>query len=440
MLDIPAFAGAEALLGLNAYPLEMHSSHVALEKALTARGRKFERLAGQHVQEHKGIAISSGCRPSRCTSADWVCCHSIILLTSHLDNVEGRVMIDCKTSTRLEANTAFEVRPIEGCDVTATRPSKRRRTQDVRGADDPLVSGARSLPELSEEHCLLANAAVRGFCFSSKVFLEFFVDQLQDVAWNEKCFDQLVLPQSQKDLVQALVATHSTQGKEGFDDLIKGKGRGLVLVLHGPPGVGKTLTAECVAEYSRRPLYVVSSGDLGTHSEALDARLSRIMDLASTWKTVLLIDEADVFLEERSSSDVERNSLVSIFLRTLEYYQGIIFLTTNRVSTFDEAFKSRIHVPLKYSSLDKASRRQIWQTLLDKTDCHISIHQRGYDALSERDLNGRQIKNIVRTAGSLAKFNNRRLDIEQLEQVIDIQMQFEHDLSAPHGLNTPTSA
>ena len=93
---------------------------------------------------------------------------------------------------------------------------------------------------------------------------------------------------------------------------------------------------------------MVSSGDLGNTARDLNATLSRILDLASTWKAVLLIDEADVFLERRSLHDMQRNSLVSVFLRTLEYYSGILFMTTNRVRTFDDAFKSRIHVPLKY--------------------------------------------------------------------------------------------
>jgi len=156
-----------------------------------------------------------------------------------------------------------------------------------------------------------------------------------------------VLPPAQKELVQALVAEHTSNSRQKtmpsspnvmdtdsqppkkFDDIIKSKGLGLILVLYGPPGVGKTLTAECVAEFSRRPLYTVSSGDLGTTASTLDPRLSRTLDLASTWNAVLLIDEADIFLERRSLYDMERNSLVSIFLRVLEYYSGILFMTTN---------------------------------------------------------------------------------------------------------------
>lgn len=102
-------------------------------------------------------------------------------------------------------------------------------------------------------------------------------------------------------------------------------------VLHGPPGTGKTLTAEGISELLKCPLYAVSAGELGTDSRYLEQELQRILDICHTWGAILLLDEADVFLEKRNLQDVHRNALVSIFLRQLEYFQGILFLTTNRV-------------------------------------------------------------------------------------------------------------
>ncbi|CAD0087163.1 unnamed protein product, partial [Aureobasidium mustum] len=315
----------------------------------------------------------------------------------------------------------------------------------VEEVEQALIARGRRFEQYAgihfAEHAAIAlehvyNSSLHGFSFTHKKWIDMFIDELSPVEWNEQCFDQLVLAPRQKKLVQALVTEHISN-KSDFDDIIKGKGKGLVLVLHGPPGVGKTLTAECVAERCKRPLYVVSSGDLGTDSFTLDQRLTQILDMASTWRAVLLIDEADVFLERRSLHDMERNALVSIFLRVLEYYQGILFLTSNRVDTFDDAFKSRIHVPLKYTGLDTSSRKQIWKNFLDKAESHEAVEggngesvvdEEGLDKLAVHDLNGRQIKGIVRTATSLARYDNKKLDLETLEQVVEIQMDFERDL------------
>ncbi len=91
-----------------------------------------------------------------------------------------------------------------------------------------------------------------------------------------------------------------------------------------------------------------------------------ILDVAHTWGAVLLIDEADVFLEKRELHDIGRNALVSIFLRMLEYFQGVVFLTTNRVATFDEAFESRIHIGIRYGELDIKARKSIWKLFINK--------------------------------------------------------------------------
>ena len=87
----------------------------------------------------------------------------------------------------------------------------------------------------------------------------------------------------------------------------------------------------------------ISAWELGTSVEKLEAQLPLIFQRADKWNAVLLLDEADVFLEQRSIHDVHRNALFSVFLRELEYYQGIMFLTTNRVKQIDDAIASRIH-------------------------------------------------------------------------------------------------
>lgn len=411
-LTIPMFNGATPIAGLNAYPLVMHPDQAGIIKLLVERGRRWESHAGQNFREYKGVAMD--CGRSRY-------------------NIDGRVMIDTHTFHRVEADEAFTV--IAFPKVAKSGANKRKQSPSSEEWDlvvDDLL--AKDVPApLTDKQCLLSTPIVRGYSFTEKKFLDFLVDGLSPIDWNTKCFEQLVLPDHQKELVQALVAEHTqrvTSSSADFDDIVKGKGRGLIFVLHGPPGVGKTLTAECVAEFSRRPLFIVSSGDLGTTSSLLDERLSVILDLASTWKAVLLIDEADVFLERRSLHDMERNSLVSIFLRTLEYFRGILFMTTNRVRTFDDAFKSRIHVPLKYEELPASSRIKVWKNFLEKLEVEggVDIDEAGYQKLAEGKLNGRQIKNVVRTAKSLAAYKKQKLDQRQLQQVMEVQAAFDVEM------------
>lgn len=165
------------------------------------------------------------------------------------------------------------------------------------------------------------------------------LDRATDIQWSDETFQQLVLGEKHKQLVRGLIKQHSTKTSI-FDDIVAGKGKGLVGLLCGNPGCGKTLTAEAVAEVTHRPLYIVSAGELGTSPEHLDKKLTEILELAQLWDAVLLLDEADVFMQARSSTDVSRNALVSIFLRQVEYYRGIMIFTTNMIEQIDPAFES----------------------------------------------------------------------------------------------------
>lgn len=146
---------------------------------------------------------------------------------------------------------------------------------------------------------------------------------MQDIKWDARAFDSLVLPHAQQDLKQLILAFADAHSEhlDGFDDIIQGKGRGVIMLLSGPPGVGKTLTAESVAEVMKVPLYVLSAGDLGTSPSKVEDSLKDILSIVPRWNAVLLLDEADVFMEARNATDLGRNELVSIFLRMLEYYE-----------------------------------------------------------------------------------------------------------------------
>lgn len=259
----------------------------------------------------------------------------------------------------------------------------------------------------TEEELLIASPVVLGFAFSEKHWLEFSLSGIEDIKWNAEAFDSLVLPDRIKQNLKGLVSSHRFNAARTIDDVIQGKGKGLNVVLHGPPGVGKTLTGESIAEYLKCPLYAVSAGELGTNSRSLEQDLNRIMDITHSWGAILLLDEADVFLEARQPHDIHRNSLVSVFLRLTEYYQGILFLTTNRVETFDEAFQSRIHMGIRYENLQPKARKKIWMHHIGKVESMAAKEKEGkdgaeegklfseadFDVLSQRSMNGRQVRN-----------------------------------------------
>ena len=282
---------------------------------------------------------------------------------------------------------------------------------------------------VTDADLLITSPVVLGFAFSEKLWLEFTISGLREIEYNDGAFDSLVLPSDHKEIVRALVESHKFNAAKTIDDVIQGKGKGLVAVLHGPPGTGKTLTAESISELLRVPLYMVSAGELGTEAAHLEVELQKILDIAHSWGAVLLLDEADVFLEQREAQDVHRNALVSIFLRQLEYFQGILFLTTNRVKHFDEAFHSRIHLPLKYEELRADAKKAVWKTFLElvrKSDSEsiVDFSAKDIEKLSGRDLNGRQIKNVVRTAQALALRAGRKLDMGHLQKVLEMTDEF----------------
>ena len=140
----------------------------------------------------------------------------------------------------------------------------------------------------------------------------------------------------------------------------------------------------------------ISAGDLSYDAAKLEKQLSLIFELADHWNALLLLDEADVFLRERDT-DHTHNSLVSVFLRKLEYYQGIMLLTTNRVRDFDDAIQSRIHLALRYSPLAVDTRKGIWDTFLKNAITatgKAKYSDENLDDLARHDLNGRQVHTL----------------------------------------------
>ncbi|KAJ7894836.1 P-loop containing nucleoside triphosphate hydrolase protein [Mycena olivaceomarginata] len=424
MVYIPYFKGAMRIEKLDAFPLKFHPAEAQLRETI-----------------YSGIAALK-CGPSK--------------LLRH--NVKGRIMVDRATFHRLNPNYSFPL-PVP---PKNPNPNDGHANNNVNmGYDDygqpmlstPVLPGQafgdsalvhaqqadateESVVDLSETDLLLTPTVVYGFSLADKIWLEFDVTKVLPVQWNEDAFANLVLPADRKTLLRSLVEAHHEEAS--FDDFVKGKGAGLVVNLFGPPGVGKTFSAEATSEHVRRPLYVIGGGDLGTRAADLDASLERVFDVATAWKAIVLIDEADVFLERRSLHDLERNAMVAVFLRHVEYYRGILFLTTNRVQAFDEAFLSRIHVALHFGELSEASRAQVWRAFVARTSTSTTggmpIDEAQIALLAKRAVNGRQIKNAVRTACSLARARREEVGLGHFLETLDAMDEFTEQFEGMKGM------
>ena len=189
-----------------------------------------------------------------------------------------------------------------------------------------------------------------------------------------------------------------------------------------------------------KPLYRVTCGDIGTNPDSVEKYLETVLLLGNTWGCVVLLDEADVFLEQRTLTDLTRNALVSVFLRVLGYYDGILTLTSNRVGTFDEAFKSRIQLALHYDSLSETQRKQIWINFIGRLESFENADDdacTGVDTsslwshiseLARHDLNGREIRNAVTTARQLALYKKKKMDYTDMRHVIGVTGKFNNYL------------
>lgn len=223
----------------------------------------------------------------------------------------------------------------------------------------------------------------------------FNVEYMSDVVYNEKAYDELCLSSTSsgidiKDLVKTAVLN---KPNVSYADIMPGKSTGFICLLYGEPGVGKTLTAEAISELAHMPLYKVGFGSLGTTPAHIEKNIDEIFTRVTKWNAMLLIDEVDAIIEKRGK-DLTMNAIVSIFLRYIENFSGILFLTTNRHTTIDPAFDSRITLKLKYEFTEEMREKVFRHNLVaigapDDTVEYSTV-------LKSRNANGRQITNIMK--------------------------------------------
>lgn len=187
---------------------------------------------------------------------------SVYILLIYVLQVDSRIIIDTYAWNRFNPNKQVSL-------AALARPVKESRAIDPEdfsqdgNEDDDYQSDYRSSDEdgeyesdldtatgeksnsksLTIDQLLLCSASLKGYSLKNKKWLTFSIGSVLDIVYSESAFESLVLPEDHKELILAL-AESQVQHRDNFDDVIQGKGKGMIMLLSGPPGVGKTLTAE----------------------------------------------------------------------------------------------------------------------------------------------------------------------------------------------------
>ncbi|KAH8593771.1 P-loop containing nucleoside triphosphate hydrolase protein [Bisporella sp. PMI_857] len=312
--------------------------------------------------------------------------------------------------------------------IIQTNIDNKRRISHPSFHDGSIVHN-HEISDFTEEGFMICPSSITVFNLDDHDWYSVNVDKLKEKEWRLEALDRLVLDQDRKDTLIRLASSNSRRIQaEKSKDVIEGKGKGIVFLLHGPPGVGKTLTAEVLSEYTKRPLLKVNLGRIASHNK-WEQSLERIFSNAEDWKAILLIDEAEIVLEKRTFERMTQNSWISVFLRKLEYFQGILILTTNLIDCIDEAFESRISYPLRFEELGRDDRHQIWTSFIRNMNilpAYKTTLINEVDRWSEAEINGRQIRNIVLMAENLAASDEKhpRLMPHHIDELLNVTLEF----------------
>ncbi|KAK8035519.1 hypothetical protein PG993_010514 [Apiospora rasikravindrae] len=412
------FSGSRRITDLEFYPLRFYEqgdqeSIDGLLAQMRQRGQLWKKLASDTPVSmyHSGPAIEFT------NNVD-----GFEMGSERIENrsLKARVVVDHSGYTQFKANGIFR-RMTSMMDLLNGNEDREAPVSVAGLADVPSApDNAPPSEPFSDFQAQLAPSVLYCCLPRTTTWYSVTIANLKPVEWQKEAIEGLVIERSTKQTLCDLVEEHK-RGRlpDSLSDFIANKGQALVLVLHGPPGVGKTLTAEAIAEYTERPLYSVNIGELSREKEVV-SRLEKIFELSVRWDAVLLIDEADVVLERRSYENLKRNAIVSVFLRMLEYYRGILFLTTNRLGTMDVAFQSRVSLA-------------IWLNFITRLD-PVELQGREellarLDDIQEWDLNGRQIRNVLRMAQSIALAREKRqgaMTFAHVEQIVNETLRFQH--------------
>lgn len=343
--------------------------------------------------------------PSR--SSSWWHSRVNTIRLEAMDGTPTKLLIDVfKEDDKEERNK-------EDKNVTAMFWARKKHTT-LDGDDDEDVDveleGADATPELVD---LPIYPLMACFDLRRHLRLSVHIHCLELYEYDHELGKKLVLPEDVRDLVNILLAT---KDDSGFKDVIGHKGVGAIILTCGPPGTGKTLTAEVYSEVMGRPLYTVQASQLGVEPHALEDNLLKIFARAARWNAICLLDEADVYVRTRGDS-LKQNAIVGVFLRVLEYYNGVLFMTTNRSDLVDDAIASRCIARIDYATPPQRDQARIWAILARGAGIPLPSKTIAEIVVAHPHLSGRDIKNLLKLANLVARAKGEPITKDTIDAV-----------------------
>jgi hypothetical protein len=239
---------------------------------------------------------------------------------------------------------------------------------------------------------------------------------LAELIVSEARWDDLVLPPPQLALLRELVAQHRHQATVQHSWGMGGRGGGLIALFGGPSGVGKTLSAEVIANDLGLDLWRLDlSSVVSKYIGETEKNLARVFDAAERASCVLLFDEADALFgkrtEVRDSHDRHANVEVSYLLQRLERYAGVAILTTNLRANVDTAFLRRFRFIVDFTTPGPAERRVLWSRVFG---ARVPTGALDFVRLAQLNATGATIRNIALRSAHLAAAERTSVEMRHL--------------------------
>eukprot|EP00290_Baffinella_frigidus_P029199 CAMPEP_0180223982 /NCGR_PEP_ID=MMETSP0987-20121128/21777_1 /TAXON_ID=697907 /ORGANISM="non described non described, Strain CCMP2293" /LENGTH=1030 /DNA_ID=CAMNT_0022186659 /DNA_START=27 /DNA_END=3119 /DNA_ORIENTATION=- len=337
-------------IGILPYKI-LHPSDTSILKDLEARADKLGKLGGG---EHHYRRYPAGCFFPKVNASSMGGSSS-----RDRQSAGGRLIVDTRRglelghapvnmSDDLGIAIAMETKKLRQIQRALTSSDSERQRQERVQA-----SGLRLWQKLPPSMRLLCWPTVVAFSLTLKQWGFVLVDSLEPVPVSSDAWDQLVLPERTKEMLLAMSSStmRGEPNRYRFRDVVDEKGGGVLFLLYGPPGTGKTLSVEALASSFGRPLYPISFAELGSTVAELEERLTDVLALAAHWGALVLLDEGDALVEKRQRGQLLLNSMTGVLLRLLETFDGALFITSNRASSFDPAALSRVTLAVRYHPL-----------------------------------------------------------------------------------------